>query len=52
MSDLPMQTLAEGWWCHTCELFEMDDDQDQWGDTCPSCGCDGAEHSRVEVVTK
>lgn len=47
-----MRTVAEGWWCENCEFFEADEDQDQWSDMCPSCGCDGSEHIRVEVVTK
>jgi hypothetical protein len=52
MSGLPMQTVSEGWWCDACEFFEPDEDQDQWSDACPACGCDGSTHRRVEVVTR
>jgi hypothetical protein len=47
-----MEVKAEGWWCENCEFFESDEDQEQWSDTCESCGCDGSVHVRVEVVTK
>lgn len=47
-----MMTVAEGWWCTRCEIFEDDDTPDVDGDQCKGCGCDGAEHERVEVVTK
>lgn len=47
-----MEVLAEGWWCTECEVFEADEDQDQWSDTCPACGCGGKTHRRVEVMTK
>lgn len=47
-----MEVKATGWWCESCEFFEMDDDQDQWSDECPECGCDGSAHVRVEVVSQ
>lgn len=47
-----MEVLAEGWWCTNCEFFEADEDQDQFGDQCTSCGCDGSMHRHVEVITK
>ncbi len=47
-----MQPVAEGWWCTTCEMFEDDDTPDVNGEMCSGCGHEGAQHLRVEVVTK
>lgn len=47
-----MQTLAEGWWCRKCEVFEQDDEIDTEIEICRCCGCYGAEHLPVEIITK
>lgn len=44
------QTLAEGWWCENCEMFEQDVDETQ--DNCIACGCEGCDHVPVEVIGK
>lgn len=46
-----MQVKATGWWCENCEMFE-DEDSEWNSDQCMGCGCDGADHTSVEVVTK
>lgn len=53
MEELSGVTVAEGWWCRQCEFFEDDDDEiNETMEVCVSCGCNGAEHSRAEVVAK
>jgi hypothetical protein len=48
-----MRTVAEGYWCTKCEVFEDEDQIDLLNEeTCVACGCDPAEHEACEVVTK
>jgi hypothetical protein len=47
-----MQVVADGWWCRQCEFFEDDDQINTEVEVCIQCGCNGAEHLPVEVVTK
>lgn len=47
-----MDTVAEGWWCTTCETFESEDETNTTVDVCISCGDAGEAHVPVEIVTK
>lgn len=51
------RTLAEGWWCAGCEVFEVLEEAD-WNVNeavitfCRSCGCNFNVHHEVEIATK
>lgn len=52
MNERTGQTMAEGWWCETCEVYEHDDDVDTTREVCIACGCNGAAHIPAQVVAK
>jgi len=48
-----MRTVATGWWCETCEVFEDEDQIDLMNEIrCNACGCAPSAHVTVDVITR
>lgn len=41
--------IAHGFWCESCEFFELDEDLDH-NERCIACGCPADDHTSVKVV--